>query len=169
VEGSQAVAWVPDPEAPGRRAQLETALEGAPAALGPAVALAGAPLSLARARSAYALLTEGRLGDGPLVAADDHLAELLLHGGDTTLAADLAARALAPLGELRPKAAARLRETLAAWLDHPGQAQAVAERLHVHPQTVRYRVAQLRELFGERLDDPDARFELALALRSQAA
>jgi DNA-binding PucR family transcriptional regulator len=32
---------------------------------------------------------------------------------------------------------------------------------------VRYRVAQLRELFGEALDDPDARFELALALRSE--
>ena len=167
VEGPATMAWVPDPEAPGRRAQLEAALEGAPAALGPAVALARAPHSLARARTAHTLLLEGRLGDGPLVVADDHLAELLLHGGDTTLAADLAARVLAPLGDLRPKAAARLRETLAAWLDHPGQVQAVAERLHVHPQTVRYRLAQLRELFGERLDDPDARFELALALRSE--
>jgi len=85
------------------------------------------------------------------------------------VASDLAARVLAPLGELRPKAATRLRETLRAWLDHPGQVQAVAERLHVHPQTVRYRVAQLRELFGDRLDDPDARFELALALRSEPA
>jgi PucR C-terminal helix-turn-helix domain len=169
VEGPATMAWVPDPEAPGRRAQLEAALEGAPAALGPAVALPRAAHSLARARAAHALLLEGRLGDGPLVVADDHLAELLLHGGDTTLAADLAARVLAPLGELRPKAAARLRETLAAWLDHPGQVQAVAERLHVHPQTVRYRLAQLRELFGERLDDPDARFELALALRSEPA
>jgi hypothetical protein len=169
VEGASTMAWVPDPEAPGRRAQLEAALEGAPAALGPAVALPRAPHSLARARTAHALLLEGRLGDGPLVVADDHLAELLLHGGDTTLAADLAARVLAPLDELRPKARARLRETLAAWLDNPGQVQAVAERLHVHPQTVRYRVAQLRELFGERLEDPDARFELALALRSQPA
>jgi hypothetical protein len=167
VEGPATMAWVPDPEAPGRRAQLEAALEGAPAALGPAVALARAAHSLARARAAHALLLEGRLGEGPLVVADDHLAELLLHGGDTTLAADLAARALAPLGELRPKAAARLRETLRVWLDHPGQVQAVAERLHVHPQTVRYRVAQLRELFGARLDDPDARFELSLALRSE--
>jgi DNA-binding PucR family transcriptional regulator len=35
----------------------------------------------------------------------------------------------------------------------------------VHPQTVRYRLRQLRELYGERLDDPEARFELALALR----
>jgi PucR C-terminal helix-turn-helix domain/GGDEF-like domain len=167
VEGETAVAWLPDPEAPGRRAQLEAALEGTPAALGPAVALPRAAHSLARARAAHALVLEGRLPDDTIVAADDHLAELLLHGGDTTLAADLAARVLAPLSELRPKAAARLRETLRAWLDHPGQVQAVAERLHVHPQTVRYRVAQLRELFGDSLDDPDARFELALALRSQ--
>jgi DNA-binding PucR family transcriptional regulator len=112
-------------------------------------------------------MLEGRLPRDAIVAADDHLAELLLHGGDTTLAADLAARVLAPLRELRPKAAARLRETLRAWLDHPGQVQAVAERLHVHPQTVRYRVAQLRELFGDELDDPEARFELGLALRSE--
>jgi PucR C-terminal helix-turn-helix domain len=167
AEGPTTVAWLPDPEAPGRRPQLEAALDGTPAALGPAVALPRAAHSLARARAAHALLLEGRLAGEPIVCADDHLAELLLHGGDTTLAADLAARALAPLGELRPKAAARLRETLRVWLDHPGQVQAVAERLHVHPQTVRYRVAQLRELFGARLDDPDARFELSLALRSE--
>jgi hypothetical protein len=167
VDGSTAVAWLPDPEAPGRRTQLVAALDGMPAALGPAVALPRAAHSLSRARAAHALMLEGRLPDEPIVAADDHLCELMLHGGDTTLAADLAARVLAPLGELRPKAATRLRETLRAWLDHPGQVQAVAERLHVHPQTVRYRVAQLRELFGDSLDDPDARFELALALRSQ--
>ncbi len=166
TDGAATTVWVPDPEAPGRRAQLQTALDGAPAVLGPAVALARAPHSLARALVAHRLLVEGRLGDEPLVAADDHLAALVLHGGDRSLAADLAARVLAPLGELRPKSAARLRETLAAWLDHPGQVAIVAERLHVHPQTVRYRVAQLRELFGETLEDPDARFEMSLALRA---
>jgi DNA-binding PucR family transcriptional regulator len=41
----------------------------------------------------------------------------------------------------------------------------VAAALHVHPQTVRYRVAQLRDLFGEALEDPAARFELSLAVR----
>ncbi|MEA2269236.1 MAG: hypothetical protein QOC64_1846 [Solirubrobacteraceae bacterium] len=167
ADGPTVVAWVPDPEAPGRRSQLEAALDGTPAALGPPVALPRAPHSLARAQAAHALLLEGRLGGAPLVAADDHLAALLLHGGDTTLAADLGVRVLAPLADLRPKARDRLQETLRAWLDHPGQVQAVAERLHVHPQTVRYRVAQLRELFGEALDDPDARFELSLALRAQ--
>ena len=58
-----------------------------------------------------------------LLAADDHLAALMLHGGDSSLAADLAARVLAPLADLRPKAATRMRDTLRAWLDHPGQVQ----------------------------------------------
>jgi hypothetical protein len=169
AEGALAIAWVPDPEAPGRRAQLEAALDGAPAALGPAVTVERATLSLVRARAAHALVLDGHVNGGPLVVADEHLPALLLHSGDSALAADLAASALAPLAELRPGARSRLRATLRAWLDHPGQVTRVAGDLHVHPQTVRYRVAQLRELFGDRLDDPDARFELALALRADPA
>ena len=45
----------------------------------------------------------------------------------------------------------------------------MAAELHVHPQTARYRVARLRELLGAQLDDPEARFELELALRLVAA
>ena len=63
---------------------------------------------------------------------------------------------------------AEFRSDLRAWLDEPGQVTRVAQRLHVHPQTVRYRVAQLRELFGERLEEPEGRFELALAVRVTA-
>src|SRR4051794_40226557 len=59
VDGAPAIAWLPDPEAPGRRAQLDAALEGTPAALGPAVALPRAAHSLARARAAHALMLEG--------------------------------------------------------------------------------------------------------------
>lgn len=166
AEGPLTIAWVPDPQAPGRRAQLQSAIEGAPAALGPAVALGRAPASLVRAQAAHALALEGVVDAGTLVLADEHLPALLLHGGDRSLAADLASGALAPLDDLRPGPRGRLRATLRAWLDHPGQVTRVAGELHVHPQTVRYRVAQLRELFGERLEDPDARFELALALRA---
>ena len=160
------VAFVPDPLAPGRRAELAHALRGAPAALGPAVAPGRAHHSLHRARLALKTLDPG---PGELVAADDHLLALLL-GGDPQLAADHAAAVLAPLDAL-PTAAARSRmaETLAAWLDHPGQVTHVAARLHVHPQTVRYRVGRLRELLGEEaLDDPDRRFALQVALRSRA-
>jgi hypothetical protein len=164
--GATCIAFVPDPDAPGRRAQLEAALRDTAAALGPTVTLGRAPHSLARARAAHALVGEGRLATTGLAVADEHLPALLLHGGDASLAADLATRALAPLEDLRPGPRARLTETLRAWLDHPGQVQRVAGELHVHPQTVRYRVAQLRELFGERLEDAEARFELALALRA---
>jgi DNA-binding PucR family transcriptional regulator len=120
--------------------------------------------SIARAQAAFGLQESGVLPTASPLVTDAHLTDLLLHG-DGALAADLAARALAPLAEVREGTRARLVETLRAWLDEPGQVSRVAERLHVHPQTVRYRMAQLRELFGERLDAPEARFELALALR----
>ena len=71
-----------------------------------------------------------------------------------------------PLADLADGPRARLTGTLRAWLDRPGQVQAVAAELGVHPQTVRYRMRQLRELFGDRLEDPESRFELALALRA---
>ena len=166
AEGGTVLAFVPDPEAPGRHAQLAAGLpDGARAALGPAVEPARAHHSSLRALGTLRLATRGHL-DGPWPArADDHLLSLVLHGGDATLAADLAAQALAPLDGLTPAARERTSETLRAWLDDPGRIQRIAERLSVHPQTVRYRVARLYERFGEGLDDPDRRFELALALR----
>jgi len=163
-----ALAFVPDADAPGRHAELAAALDGVPAALGPTVPLERAAQSLARARAAHDIQERGLLPPASPLRTEEHLLDLLLHG-DGALAADLAARALAPLDDVREGARARLIETLRAWLDEPGQVSRVAERLHVHPQTVRYRMAQLRDLLGDRLDDPDARFELALALRATAA
>jgi hypothetical protein len=159
------LAFVPDPGAPGRLAELQAALDGAPAALGPTVALERAPGSLARAQAAFGLQERDLLPAASPLLSDEHLPALLLHG-DGALADDLAARALAPLDDVRDGTREKLLETLRAWLDEPGQVSRVAERLHVHPQTVRYRMAQLRELFGDRLEDADARFELALALRA---
>jgi DNA-binding PucR family transcriptional regulator len=165
TEEDLALVVIPDPDAPGRRGELRAALRDDRAALGPTVTLERTARSLARARAALRLLEGGVLPKGatPLVT-DDHLPELLLHG-DEALAGDLTTRALAPLQELAPGTRTRLATTLRAWLDEPGQVTRIAERLHVHPQTVRYRVAQLRELFGQRLEEPECRFELALALR----
>ncbi|MFL5867289.1 MAG: PucR family transcriptional regulator [Thermoleophilaceae bacterium] len=158
-------ALVPDPDAPGRRAEIEAALGRRRGAVGPTVPWSEAWLSAARARAVQRLIAEGLLEGNGLAIAEDHLAELIVHG-DPGLIAELARRRLAPL-ESRPQASReRLRETLAAWLDEQGNVPRVAEALHVHPQTVRYRLGQLRELFGERLDDPAARFELGLALRA---
>jgi DNA-binding PucR family transcriptional regulator len=62
----------------------------------------------------------------------------------------------------------RLTETLAAWLAHQRHTPAIAHELHVHPQTVRYRVAKLRQLLGDGMDTGQGRFELELALRVSA-
>jgi PucR-like helix-turn-helix protein len=157
-------ALVPDAEAPGRRAEIETALGRRNAALGPLVPAGEAWRSVRRARAVHQLLSDG-IVDERLAVAEDHLAELIVHG-DSSLAGELSALHLAPLQSRTPGSRRRLLETLTAWLDHQGSVPRVAEALQVHPQTVRYRLAQLRELFGERLDDPDARFELAIAVRA---
>jgi DNA-binding PucR family transcriptional regulator len=71
---------------------------------------------------------------------------------------------LAPLSELRPASAEKLADTLRAWLLLQGRRDDVAAALFVHPQTVRYRMGQLRELYGDRLDDPEVVLELLIAL-----
>jgi DNA-binding PucR family transcriptional regulator len=158
------LAFVPDPSAPGRRAQLEQAVGSRLAALGPTVAVHAAARSAERARRAFDLRAAGALRGEGLVVAEEHATELLLHA-DTRLAGELASARLAPLDALRPASRARLIETLRAWLDRQGRVDETARALDIHPQTVRYRLAQLREAFGPALDDAEARFEMALALR----
>jgi DNA-binding PucR family transcriptional regulator len=41
----------------------------------------------------------------------------------------------------------------------------MAEELSIHPQTVRYRLAQLQERFGDALESPRSRARLFLALQ----
>ncbi len=59
-----------------------------------------------------------------------------------------------------------LAETLQAYLDGFGEVSAVAKQLHVHPNTVRYRVRRIEKLMSTSLDDPDVRLVLALGLRA---
>jgi hypothetical protein len=147
---------VADPEAPGSR--LRAILADTPAGVGPAVEPSRAPFSHRLAFAARALAA------GSPVFADDRLPDLLI-AADEELAARLADRALAPLAGDR---SGRLTDTLRAWLDAHGHRPTVAAELHIHPQTVRYRLARLRERFGDVLDDPEGRLALQLALRARA-
>jgi len=162
-------ALVPDPDAPARRAQLQAAFEGHLGAIGPTVPWRRAAVSAARATATLGLAQEGAIdpADGLLDAADHSLALLL--SSDRRLARDLSADALAPLDAETPASRERLTKTLLAWLRGRGRTEQVAEELHVHPQTVRYRLGRLRELYGEKLEEPDFRFELELALRSSVS
>jgi hypothetical protein len=163
VVGETTCVVVPDPDGPGRRAELERALQrlGVEAALGTTVEWPAAALSLARAQATLALTP--RLTGG-LRAAREEAGRLLL-AGDGSLASEFAADRLAPLDGLSPRARERLEQTLRAWLDQQGRLGQVARALDVHPQTARYRIGRLRELFGDALDDPEQRFWLSMALR----
>lgn len=56
-------------------------------------------------------------------------------------------------------------ETLEAYLDAFGDIRAAASRIGVHPNTFRYRLRRLVEIFGIKLDDADDRLVIGLQLR----
>ena len=141
------------------RLQLAAALQGRGAVVGPALGWAQVPEGVRLAELAAELV---RPDPGP-VFADDHLATLALRGEPGALAV-LSTRRLAPLATVRATQRDRLLETLHSWLLHWGSRAEVSADLFVHPQTVSYRLKHLRELLGDDLDDPAARFELLLVL-----
>ena len=64
------------------------------------------------------------------------------------------------LGEDEPSV--RLRETLGSVLSHQGNFEAAARQLAVHKNTVRYRVQQIEERLGRRINHRTLHLELAL-------
>lgn len=137
-----AVLLVPDIT----RNVLLRAVGGTPAVVGPTRPWLEARSSWLRGRRAFEM-------DQVITDTEQHLADLVV-GADPEALADLRAQVLEPLADLAPSAREKLTDTLRAWLLHQGRREAVAEALFVHPQTVRYRVGQLREAYGERLEDP---------------
>jgi hypothetical protein len=141
------------------RVQLAEALAGQAAVVGPALPWPRTPEAVRLAERAADLVEPGA---GP-VFVDDHLAALALRG-EAGAVAVLSARRLAPLAALRRSQRDNLLATLHSWLRHWGARNEVSAELYVHPQTVSYRLKRLRDLLGDDLDDPTARFELLLVL-----
>ncbi|MGY1718168.1 MULTISPECIES: PucR family transcriptional regulator [unclassified Blastococcus] len=158
--GETAVLLVPDADG-ARRGALLRGLAGRRAVVGPARPWWSAQASYGRAVRALRLGMAGA-EDGP-VDTDARLAELLLRADEEALA-DLRARVLAPLEAVGEAAREKLTETLRCWLLHHGRRDQVAAALFVHPQTVRYRMTQLRQLYGRGLEDPQTVLELTIAL-----
>ncbi|WP_158842153.1 PucR family transcriptional regulator [Saccharothrix deserti] len=163
LEGSEPCLLLTEPER--QLVALEQKLGGWRAAVGPIVPLASARQSLRWARRTITLIQSGVIEDKPMVDTTEHLSTLLLLG-DEELVHELVKRTLAPLEGLTPKQQQRMLETMTAWVETRGSAPEVASSLAVHPQTVRYRLRQLEELFGEKLHDPDALFDMGIALRA---
>ncbi len=155
-------AVVPSGSRSAERAALTGLLRGAHATVGAAVPPEHLGRSLDLAEIAARLTKEHLLSDDPVFVAD-HLDAIIVHR-DRRLLDALGDQVLAPLDASAPSSRDRLRETLRSWLRHMGDRKAMAEELHVHPQTVRYRMGRLHDLFGESLDEPEVRARLMLAL-----
>src|SRR5467141_1735052 len=80
---------------------------------------------------------------------------------------DYSKRHLGPLMEHDSARKGALVATLRAYLE-TGEQQQAAQRLRVHPNTLRYRLDRIREISGVDLEDPETRLNLAVALRVQA-
>lgn len=144
------------PAGAGREHQtLVRVLADSDAVIGPARPWTQAGASYERARHAHRL---GLRGD-----TEAHLAAIVV-GADVEVRADLRAQVLAPLAELGAVPRDKLTDTLRAWALHHGRRDDMAQVLFVHPQTVRYRMGQLRDLYGDRLTDPDFVRDATIAL-----
>ncbi|POM25832.1 hypothetical protein BTM25_02150 [Actinomadura rubteroloni] len=157
---------IPGPPTPERAAMLAAAFPGRGIAIGTAVPMARAADSLRWARQALHLAEEGVLTvDGPVIRCDDHLVTLWLMA-DPALLEQLAHQVLGVLPAMTPGQQDRLTETLRTWLVTRGTAAEIASQLHIHPQTVRYRMRKIEQTLGPELADPDARFGIEAVLRA---
>jgi hypothetical protein len=156
---------LPGPISVDNRAAVVSSLAGLRCAVGPTVPMADATHSLRWARRALSLAKAGILGDADVTFCEDYLVELWLLADDR-LIDQLAQRRLGGLSALGPGQRQRLEETFGAWLETRGTAPEMAERLKIHPQTVRYRMRLLEKTLGGQLSDPDTRFAIELVLRA---
>jgi hypothetical protein len=154
------VLLVPDAHGTGRLALLQL-LSGQGAVIGPSRPWLQARESLDRAVRVDRLLPSPP--GGGVLDTEEHLVALVVTADPRALD-DLRVKALAPLADERDATAAKLADTLRSWLLHHGRREDVAAELFVHPQTVRYRMTRLRELYGDRLRDPDWLLLLTVAL-----
>ncbi|GAB1511430.1 PucR family transcriptional regulator [Actinophytocola sp. KF-1] len=152
----------------GRTAELRalrTVLEGTAAAVGVSPPVSGLPLipaALSRARIARACLAPGETG---VIGFGERPVSTLVAGAPK-LARELATDVLAELLALPAAERDVLLCTLHAWFAEHGSARDAAERLFVHPNTVRYRIRRVQELTGRDLGDPKGVAELYLAVES---
>ncbi|WP_040406646.1 helix-turn-helix domain-containing protein [Amycolatopsis nigrescens] len=164
LESPEPCLLVPEEELGGIEAALTR--RGMRAAVGPAVPLDQATVSLRWARRTLELVRDGVLPNLPVSRWSEHLATHWLLT-DQFLVGAISERSLAPLEGLTPKQRTRMSETLLAWLKTRGGAPELAALLDIHPQTARYRMRQLEELFGDRLNDSDERLNLEITLRAE--
>jgi hypothetical protein len=103
------------------------------------------------------------LGSGPAVTSYPRVELVSLLAGDLPRARRFVVAQLGPLAS-PAEPAARLRETVLAFLVAGGSATRVAKELYVHQNTVTYRVKRAEELIGRRVTESPVELTCALTL-----
>jgi hypothetical protein len=116
--------------------------------------------ALRQARLACAAATPHTAG---LVRFDQEPVAVLLVS-DPDISQSVARRILGPLLDLPDDDRAVIVETMRSWLASGGSTSTAATRLHLHRNTVRYRLRRLEELTGRSLANPLDLAELHVAL-----
>ncbi|GAA1204500.1 PucR C-terminal helix-turn-helix domain-containing protein [Prauserella alba] len=165
VTGTSPFLLAPGAVTADEAARLQASLVCGPVGVGVPVEPFDAADSLRLARRVLTLAADGAASPDAVVWAEERLPELLLQNADAVIA-QLRRRLFEPLSELTQRQRERTIETLRAWLEQQGNAHAMADRLGLHPQTVRYRMRRIEDAFGARLRDARGRFELELAVYS---
>ncbi|WP_256178041.1 PucR family transcriptional regulator, partial [Kitasatospora aureofaciens] len=129
--------------------------------VGPAAPPSPAALRAALVQARYVL--EGSAGPVGSAVELDSLAGLL-RGIPPEVTAAFHARLLAPLAAHDRENSVSLLGTLAVFLDHDGSWARTAESLHIHVNTVHYRIRRIEELTGRNLARLQDRLDLRAAL-----
>ncbi len=133
---------------------------------GPAEAPAGMAGSLREVTSVMESLARFKRWSQVVAVPELGLTGLLAAVTDERLV-DYSRRHLGPLIKHDTTRKGNLVATLRAYLE-TGEQQHAAQRLRVHPNTLRYRLDRIREISAVDLEDPETRLNLAVALRVQA-
>jgi purine catabolism regulator len=124
------------------------------------------PESFAEARAAFTVAATRNQPGLVLSVADLGLHGLLLQAVRPGALHDLVASTLGPLAGAAGQGRTQLLGTLASYFDHEGNNERTAADLHIHVNTLRYRLQRIEETLGVDLHDPESRFLIELALRT---
>ncbi|TLH73610.1 hypothetical protein C1S79_04255 [Mycolicibacterium phocaicum] len=120
------------------------------------------PQALHLARNA---LGAGRIGVAAVTVFDDSPVPMLVVSAPTTAAA-ISKQILGPILELSDSDRELLITTMAVYFEVDGSASQAAERLHCHPNTVRYRLRRIEKLAGRSFERKLDSAELYIALNA---
>jgi hypothetical protein len=176
TESSHAAALLPGTAAQAITDRLRSSLSRLIPAMGAGRLLAGVSVptgtdalagALRQARRAREL---ARTRPGPVQVVSDaevtsHTA--LLAGVPDDVRRAFAARILDPIIDYDARNGSGLLETLEVYLDSSGSWSRVADQLHLHVNTVRYRIGRVEELTGRDMGRFEDRVDIFLALRSR--